>query len=390
MDKVTNPFAPGAGTFPPELAGRENIIQDALVNIQRANIGNSCRSQMFLGLRGVGKTVILNKIETLAKENGHITTFIEADEKIDLIEVLYNEIQQVLKKLSAIESMKQNVLHGWAVLKSFLSTFEFSYGDIAIQVDPETGTADSGRLESDLSQLFLTIGELAKEAKKPWSLLIDEVQYIKPKDLAALIVALHKCNQKSVPILIFGAGLPLLAGISGEAKSYAERLFSYPAIGALSKPDAKNAIYMPISRLEESISDEALEAIYQHTKGYPYFLQEWGYEVWNHAKHGTEISSSDVDRATAATLHNLDEGFFNVRLERLTHSEKDFVIAMAKLKTKTYKVSDIAELLNKSTKSLSLTRSNIIKKGMIYSPTHGELAFTVPLFDEFLKRHFKL
>lgn len=388
MDQITNPFAPGAGTLPPELAGRERIIEEAIVSIKRASIGNSCRSQMFLGLRGVGKTVLLNRIEDLAKAEGHITTFIEADENIDLVEVVYKEVQQVLKKLSTIESVKQNVNRGWAVLKSFLSNFEIAFGDISIQIEPEAGIADSGRLESDLSQLFLTIGELTKEANKPWTLLIDEVQYLKQKDLAALIVALHKCNQKSMPILIFGAGLPLLAAMSGEAKSYAERLFAYPQIGALLENDAKNAISKPIVKLQEAISEEALRDIFDKTKGYPYFLQEWGSEVWKHAQHGREISVSDVQQATSTALHNLDEGFFKVRLDRLTNAEKEFVIAMSRLGKGPYKISHIAEYLHKTPKSLSLMRSNIIKKGMIYSQAHGELDFTVPLFDEYLRRQF--
>lgn len=388
MDQVKNPFAPGAGTFPPELAGRESIINDALINIKRASIGNNCRSQMYLGLRGVGKTVLLNKIEDIAKEQGHITTFIEADEKIDLKEVLYKEIQQVLKKLSTVELVRQEVNRGWAVLKSFLSNFEISFGELSVQVEPEIGSADSGRLEADLSQLFLTIGELAQKANKPWTLLIDEVQYLNKEDLSALIVALHKCNQKSVPILIFGAGLPLLAAMSGDAKSYAERLFLYPKIGALSEEDANLAIRRPINNLDEKISSSALRLIYERTRGYPYFLQEWGAEVWACAKDGVEINNDDVEMATKTALHNLDEGFFKVRIDRLTNAEKEFVIAMSSLSGNSYKISSIAEKLNKETKHLSLIRANIIKKGMIYSPSHGELAFTVPLFADYLQRNY--
>lgn len=390
MDQVKNPFSPGAGTRPPELAGRESIIEDALINIKRANIGNNCRPQMYLGLRGVGKTVLLNKIESLAEENGHIATFIEADEKIDLKKVLNKEIQQVLKKLSTVELVKQEVARGWAALKSFLSNFEMSVGDISVSVEPEVGIADSGRFESDLSQLFLIIGQLAQKAQKPWTLLIDEIQYLNREDLSALIVALHKCNQKSVPILFFGAGLPSMAAMSGDAKSYAERLFSYPPIGKLSERDANAAIEVPINQLGEKISSAALKLIYERTQGYPYFLQEWGAKVWHYSTEGKEIDRQDVENATNSILKNLDEGFFKVRIDRLTNAEKDFVIAMSTLHGEMYKISDIASQLNKESKNLSGVRDKIIKKGMIYSPSYGELAFTVPLFADYLRRNSKI
>ncbi|KAE9529840.1 AAA family ATPase [Testudinibacter aquarius] len=388
MDAIKNPFVPGAGTSPPELAGREVIIETATVSIKRASLGNQSRSQMLLGLRGVGKTVLLNHLDDIAQQNQHITSFIEANENINLIEVLQSEIQQVLKKLSRIEAIKDKAMRGFSVLKSFLSNFNFEISGISIEIEPELGSADSGKLESDLSELFVILGELAKEGKKPWTILIDEVQYLNKTDLAAFIVALHKCNQKNLPILFFGAGLPQVAAMSGDAKSYAERLFSYPSIGALTEAEAAKAIKNPIEHLGESISDKALALIYQKTKGYPYFLQEWGSQVWDHAISGSTISKTDVINASQQVFDHLDHGFFSVRLDRLTNAERDYVIAMASLGNGPYKTPEIAAILGKKNSALSNVRQGIINKGMIYSPTYGELHFTVPLFDDFLRRTF--
>jgi hypothetical protein len=225
MDPVRNPFAPGAGSQPPELAGRQLIIEDARVAIERALLGKPSRSQMFLGLRGVGKTVLLNAVETMAKERGHFTSIIEAPESKPLGELLLPRVHQVLRKLSLTDNAKAKVHDAMRALRSFASAFKFEYGDLAIAVDPEVGIADSGDLENDLPELFVRVGEAAKAAGKAWTLLIDEVQYLGQKDLAALIVSLHKINQANLPVLFFGAGLPQVAALSGEAKSYAERLF---------------------------------------------------------------------------------------------------------------------------------------------------------------------
>lgn len=281
MDPVRNPFAPGAGSRPPELAGRQLIIEDARVAIERALLGKSSRSQMFLGLRGVGKTVLLNTVETMARERGHLTSIIEAPESKPLGEQLLPRVHQVLRKLSLTDQAKAKAHEAMRALRSFAAVFKFEYGDIAIAVDPEVGVADSGDLENDLPELFVRIGEAAKAAGKAWTLLIDEVQYLNQKDLAALIVSLYKINQANLPVLFFGAGLPQVAALSGEAKSYAERLFHYPDVGALPEADAKAAIRQPVNDEGASIDDDALAEIFQKTCGYPYFLQEWGHQSWN-------------------------------------------------------------------------------------------------------------
>ncbi len=387
MDAVRNPFSPGAGSRPPELAGRETILQDVQTAIQRALLCKSSRSQMLLGLRGVGKTVLLNKIEEMAETAGHVTSAIEAPEGRALSELLVPKINQALRKLSASENAKVKAHQALRALRSFASAFKLSYGDASISVDPEVGVADSGDIETDLPELFVRVGEAAKAAGKAWTLLIDEVQYLRAADLAALIVALHKVNQKDLPVLFFGAGLPQVAALSGDAKSYAERLFHYPAVGALEETDAKTAIRQPIEDEGEEIDENAILEILAKTKCYPYFLQEWGYQCWNLAE-GPRIKIEDASKAASEATKRLDEGFFKVRFDRLTPKEREYVIAMAKLGSGPYRSSDVAEALKETHQSLGPRRAQIINKGMIYSPSHGDIAFTVPMFNEYLIRSY--
>lgn len=387
MDPVRNPFAPGAGSRPPELAGRESILSEASIAIQRALIGKQNRSQMLLGLRGVGKTVLLSKIEEMAESMGHLTSFIEAPEDRPLSELLVPKLNKILRKLSMTEQAKAKTHEALRALRSFASAFKLSYGEVMLSVDPEVGVADSGDLESDLPELFLRVGEAAKAAGKGWTLLIDEVQYLRSNDLAALIVALHKISQKELPVLFFGAGLPQVAALSGDAKSYAERLFHYPAVGPLLQNDAKAAIRQPVENEGESIGEDALDEIFLKTQGYPYFLQEWGYQSWNIAQ-GTQINLADALQAADDATRRLDDGFFKVRFDRLTPKEREYVIAMAKLGPGPYRSSDIAAALGETHQSLGPRRAQIISKGMIYSPSHGDIAFTVPMFNDYLIRNF--
>lgn len=386
MDEIRNPFAPGAGSQPPELAGRNQIIRDADVALQRILLGRHDKSQILLGLRGTGKTVLLNKIEAMAEYHGHVTAFIEAPEDRRLVDLLYPKLHQTLKKISTFEKARDATFQALRALRSFASVFKVSVGDISISVDPEPGSADSGNLEYDLGDLFIRIGEAAKAAGKAWTLLIDEVQYLTEKELAAIIVAIHRVNQKGLPVMFFGAGLPQVAALSGDAKSYAERLFNYPSVGALDRQSAIAAIRQPIEAEGEAISDEALDEIIEQTQGYPYFLQEWGYQVWNTAQR-SPIARQDVEFATAAAIRRLDDGFFRVRFDRLTPKEREYVIAMASLGPGPYRSSDVAAKLGESVQSLGPRRATIIRKGMIYSPAYGDIAFTVPLFDQYINRH---
>lgn len=386
MDPVRNPFAPGAGSQPPELAGRDEIIRDADIALQRVLAGRAAQSQILLGLRGVGKTVLLNRIEQAAEKHGHVTSFLEAPEEKAIADLLYPKVHHAIRQLSLLESAKTHGFRAMRALRAFASVFKIAVGDVSIAVDPEPGVADSGNLEFDLADLFLAVGETARAGGKAWTLLVDEVQYLKEQELAAIIVALHRANQKNLPVMFFGAGLPQVAALSGNAKSYAERLFKYPAIGPLTPEAASEAIRQPIQGEGESISDAALATIFERTAGYPFFLQEWGYQSWNHAT-GSPIGVDDVDEASRAALARLDEGFFKVRFDRLTPKEREYVIAMAKLGTGPYRSSDVADALGENVQSLGPRRAQIIKKGMIYSPAHGDVAFTVPMFEDYLARN---
>lgn len=387
MDPVRNPFAPGAGSRPPELAGRDDVLESARIGLERVLRGKPAQSQMLLGLRGVGKTVLLNKIEEMAEDAGYLTSFIEAPEDRSLVELLYPKIHQVLRKLSLIEQAKVATLSAMRALRSFASVFKVSVGDFDLSVDPEPGLADSGNLEIDVTDLFLEVGRAAKSAGKGWAVFIDEVQYLKSDELAALIVAIHRVNQKGLPVLLFGAGLPQIAAIAGDAKSYAERLFTYPKIDALPAEAAKRAIREPINDEGEEIALDLLDTVVRQTQGYPYFLQEWGYQLWNEAA-ASPITIECLERAKASALKRLDEGFFKVRFDRLTPKEREYVIAMARLGVGPYRSSDVADELGEKVQSLGPRRATIIAKGMIYSPAHGDIAFTVPLFEAYLERHW--
>lgn len=387
MDEILNPFAPGAGSQPPELAGRSAIINDADVALQRALRGRHAKSQMLLGLRGTGKTVLLNRFEQLATSHGFQSSFVEAPDDSSLAEMLYPRMHQVLRKLSMVESAKEAAFGAMRGLRSFASAFKIKVGDVSIAVDPAAGVADSGSLEQDLTEMFVLIGETAQSAGTGWVLLIDEVQYLSEQELPAIIVAVHRVNQLGLPVVFFGAGLPQLAALSGNAKSYAERLFNFPAIGPLDDDAARIAIRQPIEDEEESIEEDALARILIETSRYPYFLQEWGYQAWNTAD-ASPITIADVRNAASNAVRRLDESFFRVRLDRLTPKERDYVIAMARQGEGPYRSADVAEQLNESVQSLGPRRAQIISKGMIYSPAHGDIDFTVPMFDDFLRRSY--
>jgi hypothetical protein len=386
MDPVRNPFAPGAGSQPPELAGRDEIVSDANIALQRVLLGRHDKSQILLGLRGTGKTVLLNKIEDLAEFHNHLTSYIEAPDDRRLADMLYPKVQQVLRKLSLVESAKATTHTAMRVLRSFVGAFRVTMGDVSLSVDPTPGTADSGILEFDLTELLTSVGYAARDGQRAWTLLIDEIQYLSSEELSALIVAIHRINQKKLPIILFGAGLPQIAALTGEARSYSERLFNFPPVGALDKSAAVAAIEQPILAEGESITSDAVNLIYKKTGGYPFFLQEWGYQSWNIADD-SPIDTADVKQASVAALRRLDDGFFRVRFERLTPKEREYVIAMANLGKGPYRSSDVAEALGENVRALGPRRAKIIHKGMIYSAAHGDIDFTVPMFDDYLRRH---
>lgn len=385
MDPTHNPFAPGAGTRPPELAGREKIVEDAVIALRRVRNGRSAKGHMLLGLRGVGKTVLLNRIAELAEDEGYLTVVLEAPEGRRLADMLVPPLRAVLFKLSRSDQARNLANRGLGVLRGFASAFKVKYGDLEVSVDASTGTADSGHLESDLPELLMAVAQAAKADGRAVALFIDEVQYLSQEDLGAVIVAAHRMGQRELPFLLFGAGLPQLAALAGEAKSYAERLFDYPPVGALAVNAASRAIREPILDEGAAIDDDALAEIVERTRGYPYFLQEWGSLAWN-AAPASPITLKDVDRASEQALEALDNGFFRVRLDRLTPRERDYVRAMAELGPGPHRSGDIAAAAGMSVTTAAPLRAGLIRKGMIYSPAHGDTAFTVPMFDAYLRR----
>lgn len=385
MDPYRNPFAPGAGSRPPELAGRDQILEAARIACGRAVKGRSARSMMLLGLRGTGKTVLLHEIGRIAEEEGLLVSKVEAPEGESLPRLLYPELRKVMRSLSSVDAAKQIAGRGLRGLRNFASIFKIEVAGVEVSVEPEPGLADSGDLQHDLPALFNVIGRAAKAAGKGWILLIDEVQYLSERDLSALIVAIHQMSQEGLPVLLVGAGLPQVARLAGEAKSYSERLFLYPEVGALDPASAGQAVEKPIEDEDASIEPPALSTVVSRTQGYPFFLQEWASIAWNYA-NGPKITSEDIEISYIETLASLDRGFFRVRIDRLTRAEVQFVKTMSELGDGPYAMADIARAMGRTSSSLGPTRANIISKGMIYSTDHGYLDFTVPLFAEFMRR----
>jgi hypothetical protein len=387
MDPRTNPYAPGAGTYPPELAGRQDIIEKASIAFDRCRAGLATRGLLMTGLRGVGKTVLLNHLAKMAESSGFAVVTIETPEQRSLPALLIPALRSVLIKLSRTSAVLDSLKRTLRALGNFAATMKVRYADVEFSADlgQEPGIADSGDLEHDLIELFIELGNSVKEKKTALILFIDEIQYIQEDQFAALIMALHKCTQNHLPILLVGAGLPQLVGQAGRAKSYAERLFEYPEIGSLPESAARIAIASPAQKLQVSYEDAAINEILAKTQCYPYFLQEWGKHSWQCAEQ-SPITLTDVKLASELAIQELDNHFFRVRFERLTPSEKRYLRAMAELESDLKRSSDIAQLLHKTVNAVAPTRASLIAKGMIYSPAHGDAAFTVPLFSGYMKR----
>jgi hypothetical protein len=387
MDPIKNPFSPGAGSPPPELVGRDDILEQTRILLGRVRAKRPEKSILLTGLRGVGKTVLLNEMERIAKREGYRSILIEAHEEKPLVALLAPHLRQLLFDLNRMAGASDKVRRGLAVLKSFISSVKVTVNEVefGLDIDPEQGTADSGDLEVDLPNLLTALAEAAEERLTPVAILIDEIQYFNQSELSALIMAMHKMQQRQLPLVLLGAGLPILPGLAGESKSYAERLFSFPDIGPLSENDAGKALRDPVKAVGVEFEDRALQEIFRLTMGYPYFLQEWGYQAWNHADQ-TRINLEHVQAATIKVIPRLDANFFRVRFDRLTPSEKNYLRAMAHLGPGSHRSGDIAVVLGVKINSLGPVRAKLIKKGMIYSPTHGDMAFTVPLFDAFMRR----
>ena len=387
MDPRKNPYAPGAGAPPPELAGRDAVIEQAAIALDRIRSGLHAKSLMLVGLRGVGKTVLLNRLHRDATAAGLATVLLEAPEQRSLPALLAPSLRIVLLKLDRIAHAADLAKRGLRALGGFVTAAKVRFSDIEFGIDlgVEPGVADSGDLTADLTGLLQVLGETAQAAGTAVAIFIDELQYLAEAELQALITALHRCSQLQLPVTLIGAGLPLLYGQLGDAKSYAERLFDFKAIGALTPQAAEAALAEPARRQDVEFEDRALQAILAATECYPYFLQEWGKQAWDYAS-GSPITLTDVRGAQQIVTADLDAGFFQVRLDRLTPVEQRYLRAMAELGPGPHRSGDVAKALKIKVESAAPVRAGLIKKGMVYSPAHGETAFTVPLFDAYLKR----
>ena len=370
---------------PPELAGRDEFIQNAGIDMDRVIAGRPTKGVMLLGLRGVGKTVLLNRLHSIAVNKGIHSVKIEAPEGGRLPQLLGPELRRLLYDLDLIEAAKHKVRQTASILLNFVTTFKVKIGDIELSIDPVRGRADTGNLQQDLPDILVAVAETAHAGKTALGIFLDEVQYLSGEELASVIVACHEVSQHSLPLFFVGAGLPQIAALAGKAKSYAERLFDYHQIDQLTPSAARDAIKHPAQKEGVDFADDAVAEILRITECYPYFLQEWGFQVWN-AASSNPVQLVEVTNAMPSIIENLDASFFRVRFDRLTPLQQKYLRAMAELGRGPHQTGQIAATLGVKPAAIAVIRQQLIDKGMVWSQRHGETAFTVPLFDSFMKR----
>ena len=383
---MRNPYGPGAGTPPPALVGREAELRAFEIKLERAKLGRPAKSIIATGLRGVGKTVLLNRFVEIAERAGYRNAFMEASDGGNFPALLATHIRRLIFELDRLGALSERVKRAMRVFRSFTGRFSLDGTlSFSIDVDPERGEGDSGDLSADLTALMVSVGDAAKDRRTAVLFAIDELQYLSAVELSALIMAVHRTTQLALPIVVVGAGLPQMPALAGEAKSYSERLFDFPQIGELAPADARRAVAEPAAVEGVEFTRGALDAIVAITHGYPYFLQEWAYHVWNRADR-SPIDADVVQAVTPRVLDHLDRSFFRVRFERCTATQKNYLRAMAELGPGAHRSGEIADVYGAKVTSLAPIRAQLISQGLIYSPLHGDTAFTVPLFDEFMKR----
>jgi hypothetical protein len=390
MRAQDNPYTPNAGADPPALVGRDQELEAFEMLLARLLRGHTEQSMLITGLRGVGKTVLLTRFEALARESGWATVDTEITKNSDFGDRMVNLARRALLQLAPRDRWKERAVRAAAVLRSFQVTLRPDGSVTAgFDVDPAEGLADSGHLGEDLTDVFVALGEAAREQGSGVVFLVDEVQFLQRAELEALIAAIHKTVQRQLPITLVGAGLPQLPRLAAEAKSYAERLFKFPQIGRLSEEQARTALVEPARRLGVDFEPDALTAIVDFTQGYPYFLQEYGNTLWNQIDV-SPVTAVDVSLAQAAVEAKLDGGFFRVRVERTSELEQTYLRAMAELGPEPQRAKDVAVLLDRTSEQLAPTRARLIQKGLLYTPGRGLAAFTVPQFDRFMRRTYAL
>ncbi len=380
-----NPYRPGAGLMPPYLAGREADIQAVEQMFEALSMNIPTQSVIFSGLRGVGKTVLINRLQRSAEERGIFCKHIEVEERKDFISQIASCAQGFLRKISTRENLKYLIQKPLDAIKALVISFDPENSTFSLSMQ-EQELYRSTNLTQSLTDVFTALGEAAYEAETPICFFIDEIQYMKKQELGALIAAIHRSNQLGYPIMIVGAGLPKIYKMLSEEKSYSERLFMYKEIGSLSEEQAEKAITEPVRKLGAEYDEAAVKRIFGTTRGYPFFIQQLCQIVYENAE-GSVITEEDVLRAEPEFYRVLDNGFFKVRYERCSDADKKFIFSMVRCGELPCTISNVAKNLHKRVSAISTMRAQLISKGIIYSEKHGELDFTVPEFDGFIRRH---
>ena len=386
MDPVRNPYSPGAGATPPALVGRGRELELFDVAVRRLALGRPARSVLLTGLRGVGKTVLLSEFGRIAVEAGWIHQPHEARENTDFPASAATLARKTLLRLSAGRRLAGAVSRALGVLGAFELRWRTGAGDVSVGVEPTLGSADSGDPEEDLAELFVAVAEAARDRGIGVFYAIDELQYLSRRSLAALIVALHRVAQRQLPLLVAGAGLPSLPGLAGQAKSYAERLFVFREINSLPSELVAEALVVPAKAEGVAWQQSALDLAAETTKGYPYFVQEYGKQSWDVAGGPAVITADDVRAAAPIVTAELDSGFYRARLDRTTTAERRYLAAMASLGGGPYRSAEVAAAMGRTTAGVGSIRDALIKRGICHSPRRGHVAFTVPMFDAYIGR----
>ena len=390
-----NPYTPGVGMVPRYLADREALLEEAKDTLAYVANGYATRSLIYYGLRGVGKTVLLTEIESIAQENNIYYEHIEAMENGSFMSSISLYVGKILRKMSVREKAKQYI----DFAKNVALSFQFFYnkeGETSIGINPEmlqtaAGIADTGDLQNDLTELLVHLGKVGQKINTGAILFIDEVQYLKDAEFEALMAAIHRCNQLGLPLVLIAAGLPKNAKIAGDIKSYAERLFKFIPVDKLQEDDAKQALIQPAKKLGVQFTDAALSEILLQTDCYPYFLQEYGQQVWKYADKETQtITQQAACAAHDDFISELDEGFFKVRHDRASEKELEFMRAMVQCGSLPCQTKQVAQLMHSSYNRIAPIRAQLIHKGFIYATNRGEISFTVPQFDKYLKRVYAI
>ena len=386
MDQVLNPYNPGAGARPFELAGRSTELGDMDVALQRMLVGRAAKSQLVTGLRGVGKTVLLHEFGRVAVKRGFVHEHIEVHDGGQLPLQLAVALRKALLKLGGKKKTKGVNRRALGVLRAFTLAHPVA---ASLQSDAEVvqGVADSGDLGSDLEGLFGEVGGAARAHEAGVFLTIDEMHQLPSAGLDALLLGLHRTNETGLPFAVAGAGLPSLAAVSEEARGHAERMFRVRPIGALAPDECSTALLAPAASEGVSWKGAAVSRLFEVTQGYPYFIQEFARQAWDLAEEGSNvIRPADVERSIPLAVAELDQGFFQFRAAKTTDPERHYLRAMAELGPGVVRSADVAMLLHKKTTQVAPVRDSLMKKAICFSPRFNELAFTFPMFDQFMKR----